>query len=150
VRPRALLPLLAAACIALPVRAHEVTSEVARDRAVSVRATTRHGGGLAVAEAEVFSPSDDSTPFWKGRADRSGWVSFVPDAPGRWRVRLVDATGHGTVIAVDVAAPVSAPQAPSSAPSPLSAAWDPRTLGGVALVAAIFAFLYARGRGKDR
>ena len=74
----------------------------------------------------MFSPADPATPFWKGRTDRNGWVAFVPDAPGRWRVRVVDATGHGIVATVDVPAPgasrarigISSARVPAGVPGP--------------------------------
>jgi nickel transport protein len=149
-QPRRLVPLLAAACLALPAAAHEIVSEVARDRAVAVRALTHDGAALADATAEVFSPSGDATPFWRGRTDRSGWVAFVPDAPGRWRVRVIDATGHGIVTDVDVPAPGAADVHPASSPGRSALATLARPLLGVALVLAIFGVLHFRGRGKGR
>jgi nickel transport protein len=143
---------LAAAWLALPLAAggHESTSEVSRDRAVAVRARTHDGEGLANTEAEVFSPADPSTPFWRGRTDRSGWVAFVPDAPGTWRVRVVDATGHGVTATLDVPTPGSS-GTPLAAPVPPSPpAFPIRPLVSVALIVAIFGLLYAWGRRKGR
>ena len=136
--------------LALPAIAHEVSAEVARDRAVAVRASGHHGGGLAGAEAEVFSPADPATPFWKGRTDRDGWVAFVPNAPGRWRVRVFDTTGHGIVTDVDVPAPGAPNAGPANPPGPSATATLARPLVGVAIVAAIFGFLYLRGRSRGR
>lgn len=146
--PRTVAPLLLL-FLALPAIAHEISSEVVRDRAVAVRARGHHGG-LAGADAEVFSPADPGTPFWKGRTDRHGWVAFVPDAPGRWRVRVVDATGHGIVTEVDVPAPGAATAPPPGDPGPSAPAALARPLAGVAIVAAIFGFLYVRGRNRSR
>jgi hypothetical protein len=62
----------------------------------------------------------------------------------------VDATGHGIVATVDVAAPGSAGPAQSPSP-PLPAETSLASpLVGVALVAAIFGLLYAWGRRKGR
>jgi len=149
-KPRDLVPFLATACLALPAAAHEVTSEVVRDRAVAVRALAHDGAALADATAEVFSPSSDAIPSWRGRTDRNGWIAFVPDAPGRWRVRVVDATGHGIVTPVDVPAPGAAATSPAGAPAPSAMATLARPLIGVALVAAIFGALYLRGRRTGR
>ena len=110
--PRIALPVQLAGLLAHPISAHEVIAEVARDRAVAVRARTHDGRPLADAAAEVFSPADPSAPFWKGRTDRNGWAAFVPDAPGRWRVRVIDATGHG------IDTPVEVPAAGDVAPRP--------------------------------
>jgi nickel transport protein len=143
VPPRIALPLLLAGLLAHPASAHEVTAEVARDRAVAVRARTHDGRPLSGAEAQVFSPADPSAPSWKGRTDRNGWVSFVPDAPGRWRVRVIDATGHGIDTPVDVPASGTVEPRPDG---PARAASVAGPLVGVALIGAFFAFLYLRGR----
>lgn len=138
------------ACLASPSSAHghEVQHEVQRGRSVALRAWYHDGKGLADLPAEVFSPADGTTPWWKGRTDRNGWLAFVPDAPGRWRVRIVDATGHGLDAVVDVPAPAEgadgAPQAPA-APPPDGNAWA-RPVVGVFLVAGIFWFLYRMAR----
>jgi nickel transport protein len=139
--------LLAAALLsaALPAAAHEVLHEVQRGRAVAVRAWFADGESLAYVPAEVFSPADEKIPHWKGRTDRNGWIAFVPDVPGRWRVRIVDATGHGLDTAVEVAAPGVA-AAPSSSSSPLAVSLRP--VLGAAAIAAIFGFLWWRGRGS--
>ena len=147
--PRSLAPLLAL-CLALPAAAHEVSAEVDRGQAVAVRARGHDGEGLAGAEVEVFSPADPATPSWKGRTDRRGWVAFVPDAPGRWRVRIVDATGHGIVTDVDVPAPGAADARHAPPPGPSAVAALARPLAGVVLVAVIFGFLFLRGRKTDR
>ena len=150
-QPRNLLPLaVAVAWLAFPAAAHEVTAEVTRDRSVAVRARTHDGDGLGNAVAEVFSPADPATPFWKGRTDRNGWVAFVPDAPGRWRVQVVDPTGHGVVATVDVPAPGAAGPGPASSPPASAGASLARPVVGVTLVAAIFGLLYAWGRRSRR
>jgi nickel transport protein len=155
--PRILLAFVAAAWLAGPARAHEVVAEVTHDRAVAVRARSHDGGGLANATAEVFSPADAAVPFQKGRTDRNGWMAFVPDVPGRWRVRVVDDTGHGVTVEVDVPAPgvpvagPAGPAAPSPPPSSPRSDWITlaRPLAGVALIAALFGFLSLRGRRRS-
>jgi nickel transport protein len=141
--------LLAAALLsaALPAAAHEVLHEVQRGRAVAVRAWFPDGESLAYAQAEVFSPLDPAIPHWKGRTDRNGWLAFVPDAPGRWRVRIVDASGHGLDTPVEVATPGDAPSVP---PPASSLAVSLRPVLGAAAIAAIFGFLWWRGRRRGR
>jgi len=136
--------LLAAA---VPTAAHEVLHEVQRGRAVAVRAWFPDGESLAYVPAEVFSPADPAIPHWKGRTDRSGWIAFVPDVAGRWRVRIVDASGHGLDTTVEVAGPGDA----TAAPLPGSSlAVSLRPLLGAAAIAAIFGFLWWRGRRSRR
>ncbi|HQR29414.1 MAG TPA: hypothetical protein PLL32_03320 [Anaeromyxobacteraceae bacterium] len=155
-RPAAHALLAAAAlAVALPTRAHEVLHEVERGRAVAVRVHYPDGEGLAYVEAEVFSPADGRIPHWKGRTDRNGWVSFVPDVPGKWRVRVVDSTGHGLDTVVDVPSPGTTAAAGEAA-DPERGARGPSTgvqlrpLTGVAVIAVVFGLLFLFGRARRR
>ena len=134
---------------ALPAAAHEVLHEVHRGRAVAVRAWFPDGESLAYVQAEIFSPADPKIPYWKGRTDRNGWLAFVPDVPGNWRVRIVDSTGHGLDTLVEVGAPGLPAENPGPSPPGSGAvAVALRPVAGVALIAAIFGFLYLRGRRR--
>jgi nickel transport protein len=135
-----LLAAVALLLAAAPAAAHGVLHEVERGRAVAVRARYADGEPLAYAEYEVFSPADPKIPHGKGRTDRGGWLAFVPDAPGAWRVKIADATGHGLDTSVDVTAAGAAAPAGGSAPSPLGFALRP--LVGVAAIALVFAVLF--------
>jgi nickel transport protein len=131
--------------------AHEVLHEVQRGRAVAVHAWFPDGESLAYVQAEVFSPADGQVPYWKGRTDRNGWLAFVPDVPGRWRVRIVDSTGHGldTEVEVTSLAPVGPSAPPGAGASGLSSlAVVLRPVVGVALIGVLFAFLYLRGKRR--
>jgi len=133
--------------VAATATAHEVLHEVQHGRAVAVHAWFPDGESLAYVQAEVFSPADGRIPYWKGRTDRNGWLAFVPDVPGAWRVRIVDSTGHGLDTTVEVAAPGAAAAAPGSA-GPFgvaSLAFVLRPVVGVVLIALLFGFLYLRG-----
>ena len=88
-------------------RAHEVLHQVEWNRAVALRAYFADGEVLAYAQYEVYSPADPKIPHQKGRTDRDGWLAFVPATPGKWRVKVVDDTGHGLDAAVE-SAPASA------------------------------------------
>jgi nickel transport protein len=136
-------PLAAALALLSPVgaSAHELLHDVARGRAIAVRFYESDGESLASAPYQVYSPANPGTPFLEGRTDRSGWVAFVPDAPGRWRVKVVGDDGHGLDVTVDAAAPAA-----SAGPS--SAAFALRPLVGVAAIGAVFAFLFLLGRRK--
>jgi nickel transport protein len=145
----ALVAGLALLAPSTPARAHEVLHEVQRGRAVAVHAWFPDGESLAYVQAEVFSPADAAIPYWKGRTDRNGWLAFVPDVPGRWRVRIVDSTGHGLDTAVEVASPGVTGSATGAGPCGIaSLALVLRPVVGVALIAAIFGLLYLRGRRK--
>jgi nickel transport protein len=124
--------------------AHEVLHSIERGKAIAVKAFFADGEVLAYSEYQVFSPADPRIPYQKGRTDRSGYLAFVPDVPGAWRVKVTDATGHGLDVVVDVAA-VGA-QGPSSghpAGQGVVASWAfaVRPILGVGVIAALFALL---------
>jgi nickel transport protein len=143
--------VLAGGVAPLRAGAHEIMYEVQRGRAVALRAFFPDGEALAYVPAEVYSPADPRIPHWKGRTDRNGWLAFVPDVAGKWRVRLVDNTGHGLDTEVEVALPAGLPAAPGGgAPSGIaSAAFVLRPLIGVTLIAAIFGALYLYRRRRS-
>lgn len=148
------IPCLALTALALlgtatPAIAHEVLHEVERGRAIAVRAWFHDGESLADLQAEVFSPADGKVPYWKGHTDRNGWLAFVPDVPGKWRVRIVDSTGHGLDTTVEVAAQGAAGSAAETAPAGASSLGSVlRPVVGAAIIAVIFGLLYLRGRRK--
>jgi nickel transport protein len=145
--------------------AHEVRHEVERGRAVAVRAWFADGEILTSARYEVYSPADPKVPHQKGRTDRNGWLAFVPDASGAWRVRVFDETGHGLDVRVEAAPAVPAATAapavsPSAAAAPAAAGADTappapstatvvlRPLAGIGLIAAMFGALFVLYRRK--
>lgn len=144
---RAALPVAAALLLAAgPALAHETLYEVSRGNAVSVKAYFADGEVLAYTAYEVYSPADPKIPYQKGRTDRSGWLAFVPDAPGKWRVRIIDQTGHGLDVELDAAAAAAPSEPQAAAPSRL--AFVLRPLLGLAVIGAIFAALFFAYRKK--
>ena len=145
---RALLAAAAAALLSpLATRAHEVLHDVERGRAIGVKAYFSNGEVLAYTQYEVYSPADPKIPHQKGRTDRNGWLAFVPDAPGKWRVKVIDTTGHGLDLQVD-ADFTGASTGPRFASS---AAFVLRPLLGLAVIGGIFATLvfFRRKKGSS-
>jgi nickel transport protein len=126
--------------------AHETLHEVARGKAIAVKAYFVDGEVLAYTAYEVYSPADPRVPHQKGRTDRGGWLAFVPDAPGKWRVKVIDDTGHGLDLQVDAEA--QAPAAPTAAGAPSSSAFILRPLLGLAAIGVVFAALFLAHRRK--
>jgi hypothetical protein len=121
--------VLAASALPSISRAHEVSQQVERrGAAFAVRARYHGGGPLAGATYQVLRPGVPDRIEREGRTDAQGWIELVPDVPGRWRVRIVDASGHGLVAKVDVAE-IAPPPAPAAAPGPPPA---PEPRSGVA------------------
>lgn len=118
-------------------RAHEAHPRVEPGRALAVRAVTDHGEALADAPFEVFSPAEPKVPFLHGRTDRNGYLAFVPDAKGPWRVRVADPSGHGFDAQIEAGAPAD--------PDRDHRGWAPaaRPLFGVLAIVAVFAALFA-------
>ena len=116
-------PLVLTALLALalpaPAAAHGVRADVERrGTEIAVRARYESGRPLAGVRFEVTSPARPERAHAEGTTDRDGWVVFTPDAPGTWKVRIADATGHGRVVKVDVA-PVPASVSPAPVPVPV-------------------------------
>ncbi len=143
---KGLLAALATATFPALAGAHEVLHSVERDRAVAVRAWESDGDPLADAQYEVYSPSDPSVAYQKGRTDRSGWLAFVPDVAGKWRVKVVDPDGHGLDVEVD-ASGLTASSAAAGGPVS-TAAFVLRPLVGLAAIGATFAVLFKVYRRK--
>ncbi|MBI5528763.1 MAG: hypothetical protein HY897_20730 [Deltaproteobacteria bacterium] len=136
--------LTLAAIIPGSAEAHETLHEVVRGKAIAVKAFVGDGEALAYTEYEVFSPGDPKTPHQKGRTDRAGFLSFVPDAAGKWRVRVIEKGGHGIDIEIEAGPGPASDQKEGTAHMH---AWV-RPLLGLAIIAVIFAGLYLLGRKK--
>lgn len=141
------LAAAAAVLVAAPAAAHETLHEVARGKAIAVRAYHADGEALAHAACEVYSPADPGVPHQQGRTDRNGWVAFVPDVPGTWRVKIIDEDGHGLDVGIDAGGPAGAPAAPAAG-GMSSAAFVLRPLAGLAVIGAVFAALILAYRRK--
>jgi nickel transport protein len=144
------LAVLAALAVPAVAGAHEVFHSVERGRAVAVRVWESDGDPIADAPYEVYSPSAPEVAFQGGRTDRSGWLSFVPDVPGRWRVKVVGPDGHGLDVEVDAGAGAAPSTAGGAAPS--SVAFVLRPLVGLAAIGAVFGglFVFYRRKGAVR
>ena len=92
---------VAAILLAGPVLAHGVRTAIDHTHAVTVTVTTDDGRPLAFADCRV-SPPGDAFPFLAGKTDLHGRVTFVPDRPGAWTVRVDSPDGHGAVVDVPV------------------------------------------------
>ena len=129
--------------------AHEVLHSIERGRAVAVKAYFPDGETLAYTSYEIYSPVDRKIPYQKGRTDRSGYLAFVPDVAGKWRVKVVDNTGHGFDTEIDVASvAAAADHGAAGAPALSGAAFVLRPLVGLAVIGAVFAGLFAFYRRK--
>jgi nickel transport protein len=155
------VPLLVLiALLAGPALAHETLHQVVQGKAVAVRAYESDGDPLAATPFEVYSPAEPKGAWTTGRTDRDGWLAFVPDRPGRWRVRVIEPTGHGLDLSVDLPLPAGIAAAAPAAPAATSpagpvqgagaAAFVLRPLLGLAVIALVFTALLLAWRKKGR
>lgn len=104
-RPAGLLPAALATLTALLLpafaNAHAMLHEVVDGEAVTLRLSYGGAEQPLFEPYEVFAPGLE-TPFQSGRVNALGEVSFRPDRPGTWRVRVATEDGHGAVIRLEV------------------------------------------------
>lgn len=88
-----ILPLL------LPAAAfgHALLHERVAGEAVILRLSFPGGDAVVFEPYEVYAPGAD-TPFQAGRVNAQGELSFRPDRPGPWQVKVFTADGHGTTV----------------------------------------------------
>lgn len=101
-------------------------------------------GEPAEAEVLVYSPAEPDRIFQMLRTDLRGFASFVPDAPGDWRVVADDGMGHRTFLDV----PIAEPGAPVAGPGGLRSQLL-RYFGAVALLALFAAWLWRARRSRE-
>jgi len=84
-----LLPLLAVSL----AEAHSVEYQV-ENRGISARFFFLPNDPANYSPYEIFAPGED-IPYQKGRTDKNGVVSFLPDRPGKWRIKVTAESEHG-------------------------------------------------------
>lgn len=83
--------------------AHSVHHQV-ENRGISARIFYADDDPASYSSYEIFGP-EDKIPHQKGRTDRNGFVSFLPDRKGKWVIKVYgesDHGFHGTQVEVDV------------------------------------------------
>lgn len=74
------------------------------NKGISVRVFYAEDEPASYSRYEIFGPAD-KIPYQKGRTDRNGFVSFLPDRKGKWVIYVQGESEHGlhgTHIEVDV------------------------------------------------
>jgi len=94
-----LLPLL----IASGAEAHSVEYQV-ENRGISARFFFAPNDPASYSAYEVLGPGDQ-VPHQKGRTDKNGVASFLPDRPGKWSIKMIAESehgGHAATVDIDV------------------------------------------------
>jgi nickel transport protein len=73
--------------------AHTINYQV-ENRGISARVFYAGDEPASYSQYELFSPGD-RIPHQKGRTDRNGFVSFLPDRKGKWIIKVYGEAEHG-------------------------------------------------------
>jgi nickel transport protein len=73
--------------------AHTVNYEV-QQKGIAVKIFYTAQDPASYAEYEVYGPGEE-LPHQTGRTDRNGFVAFVPDKQGIWKIKVIGESAHG-------------------------------------------------------
>lgn len=73
--------------------AHNVHYHV-ENKGISVRVFYAEDDPASYSAYEIFGPGD-TIPHQKGRTDKNGFLSFLPDRQGRWIIKVSGESEHG-------------------------------------------------------
>jgi nickel transport protein len=93
VMPRLLSAGLLLLLFVSSVDAHSVEYRV-ENRGISARFFFLPNEPANYSPYEVFGPGDEIA-YQKGRTDKNGVASFLPDRPGKWRIKVAAESEHG-------------------------------------------------------
>ncbi len=74
--------------------AHGIDYKIINNKAIILKITYSSGEALSFGNYEI-SALDENIIYQKGRTDKNGIISFVPDKKGIWRVVVTDESEHG-------------------------------------------------------
>ncbi len=128
-------------------RAHTVNYDV-QQKGVAVRVFYSANDPASYSEYEVYGPRD-SLPHQTGRTDKNGFVAFVPEQPGIWKIKVLGESAHG-FHGVTIEVKIDEGLNLASFSKPLVATWT-KLLTGISLIVGIFgiyAFIRSRRSGS--
>lgn len=73
--------------------AHSIHYQV-ENKGISVRVFYSPEEPASYSQYEIFGP-EDKIPYKKGRSDKNGFVSFLPDRAGKWIIKVSGESDHG-------------------------------------------------------
>jgi ABC-type Co2+ transport system permease subunit len=74
-------------------RAHSIHYDV-QQKAMGVRIYYSENDPAADSQYELYGPGDKQ-PYQTGRTDKNGYIGFVPDRPGTWKLQVWGESSHG-------------------------------------------------------
>ena len=91
------LPILFLAVSALllvpPAHSHSIQYDV-QQKGISVKLFYSKGAPATYTEYELFGPGD-TQPHQTGRTDKNGFLTFTPEKPGVWKLKIWGKSSHG-------------------------------------------------------
>jgi len=139
------LAMLATGLAPLPSAAHALLHERVEADAVVLKLSFPSGDAPLFESYEIYAPGNE-TPFQTGRVNAIGELSFNPDRPGEWQVKVFTADGHGTVVRVAVD-PAGSPVTVSATQDAHSHGYAGRVLAGLGYLLGLFG-IWALWRGR--
>jgi nickel transport protein len=79
--------------IAVRAEAHSINYLV-EQKGMAIRAYYSANDPAAYSQYELYGPGDKE-PHQLGRTDKNGYVAFVPDRPGIWKLQIWGESSHG-------------------------------------------------------
>jgi len=73
--------------------AHSIHYDV-QQKGMAVRVYYSEKDPAAYSQYELYGPGDKE-PHQTGRSDNNGYIGFVPDRPGTWKLRVWGESSHG-------------------------------------------------------
>jgi len=87
--------LIALASFTSAVQAHTVNYDVQQKSVAAVKVFYAADDPASYAEFEVYAPNGGDLPHQTGRTDSNGFVAFIPDRQGTWKVKVLGESAHG-------------------------------------------------------
>lgn len=87
------LVLLVMTLLASQAQAHSINYQV-EQKGMVVRAYYSEKDAAAYSQFELYGPGDKE-PYQTGRTDKNGYIGFVPDRPGIWKLQVWGESTHG-------------------------------------------------------
>ena len=79
--------------IAVQAEAHSI-NYLAEQKGMAIRTFYSENDPAAYSQYELYGPGDKE-PHQIGRTDKNGYVAFVPDRPGIWKLQIWGESSHG-------------------------------------------------------
>ena len=117
---------------------HSINYQV-EQKGVAVRVFYAADDPAGYSEFEIYGPGD-KLPHQTGRTDKNGFVCFIPDRQGTWKVKVLGESSHG-FHGVTVEVKVDKDLNLESFKKPLAATYS-KLITGISLIIGLFG-LYA-------